>query len=1170
MALTIYTISDPVLAGSALTSMAMFFGQDSWVATLIKTGLMISLLLILAQTVVQKGLRLDIILVQLIVVWTMFIPKTTVQIEQFDNTAPPRVVDNVPYAIAYPAALAGTFSLFMTQKIEQVMVSVNGDYLSVSGDVHPFAPARVLLSFAKCPTEPLGCLPQNLVETMRLATRYCAGPTMAKVRFAESNAVLTDMANTLTEQGSTVIYDDSNPFVPGGGGGRAASCAEVSSYLKNYEQYISNSTGTNEITESLSSLASNANIRNTKSSILPDGRINYDTALGMVNKVTGADANIDTQSMINMMTYAVADSLKYESSTPIDQPLSIRRDSGLYDWAKTEAAQSMLVSTTAPKFMDVLFFVFIASTPFVLFVVVANPQSGMKVAASYVLFGLWTQSWIPMMAIITSWYQRDILSMPAPKLNAPLTAQYMAALMRQVMTSTIAAGNMIQNAPYLMFAILSGSMFAMSNMISKAVPSGSGSLSAEGGGGKGSAAGGGIIGGTGPGAPALAQRSAVIGADNAIRGGMTGDAVGPRGDVAANLPGLASLGGSAEVGAATTAASSTTASARQKLEQTVAAAVGDVQSMITAGGLDKRGGELASYLKSRGYSASSSEADNTITINGQTFSLGASQSSTSTTSMGGNASAGVRLDLAKALPALAGTSVGATGPGIIAGNVASMGLDAMGISLTGDLAAFMSQKHDNAQAAQLSNKKDFANQRNRQQGNTFSGNSGEQGSTGFNGSSGGTWSRTGQTAKQLSNTLSTLSGYARDLNKSDQLVRNATNSSAGRASSQIKGSDVVAGWADNAIKKSGQVSAKPYDAQKKVEDAVAGALSPSQLAQFQQLAEANYKQLEQSFGAALNKDQLAGAAAWRALTTMSNSGEASDKIRAMEGMGQMAAAAGMGSEVLDSLKAARSALEISAGVGKNLKDMEAVVKPGADQASQRAEAELSPSAQDKFKGQVAGLIAAGEKAADGGKASATAGYDGMPKQAEDAKKDFNDKHPRQSVDYPNLAAGFEAYTEAQKGALVRPSDARDYVATRNPEMLAPNPAGATGANSVPPPMSNPPSPPPPPAPTMPASLGGVIGGATTQGLETVRSLGGSFGGAIGSGVQAVQGMVPGGGGGGGLPQLGNPGGNISAAPRAGGGSGGDQPSQQDGGSAKPNLKNAPANGGSPRSIPGTK
>ena len=80
MALTIYTISDPVLAGSALTSMAMFFGQDSWVATLIKTGLMISLLLILAQTVVQKGLRLDIILVQLIVVWTMFIPKTTVQI----------------------------------------------------------------------------------------------------------------------------------------------------------------------------------------------------------------------------------------------------------------------------------------------------------------------------------------------------------------------------------------------------------------------------------------------------------------------------------------------------------------------------------------------------------------------------------------------------------------------------------------------------------------------------------------------------------------------------------------------------------------------------------------------------------------------------------------------------------------------------------------------------------------------------------------------------------------------------------------------------------------------------------------------------------------------------------------------------------------------------------
>uniref|UniRef100_UPI00135BBE7E conjugal transfer protein TraG N-terminal domain-containing protein n=1 Tax=Microbacterium sp. 18062 TaxID=2681410 RepID=UPI00135BBE7E len=176
MAFTIYTISDPVVIGSAMTSMAMFFGQESLVGSIVKTGLMFSLIFILAQTVVQKGLRLDAMVIQLIVVWVMFIPKTTVYIEQFDNSAPPRVVDNVPYAIAMPASLAGSFALLMTNRIEQVMVNVNGDYLSVSGNVHPFTPARVLMSFAACPLEPLGCLSQNLVETMRLAVRYCSGP----------------------------------------------------------------------------------------------------------------------------------------------------------------------------------------------------------------------------------------------------------------------------------------------------------------------------------------------------------------------------------------------------------------------------------------------------------------------------------------------------------------------------------------------------------------------------------------------------------------------------------------------------------------------------------------------------------------------------------------------------------------------------------------------------------------------------------------------------------------------------------------------------------------------------------------------------------------------------------------------------------------------------------
>ena len=43
-----------------------------------------------------------------------------------------------------------------------------------------------------------------------------------------------------------------------------------------------------------------------------------------------------------------------------------------------------------------------------------------------------------------------------------MTPEYMAFFMRHAYTSTIAASNMIQQAPYLMFAIMTGSMFALS------------------------------------------------------------------------------------------------------------------------------------------------------------------------------------------------------------------------------------------------------------------------------------------------------------------------------------------------------------------------------------------------------------------------------------------------------------------------------------------------------------------------------------------------------------------------------------------------------------------------------------------------------------------------------------------------------------------------------------
>ncbi|GJQ57191.1 MAG: hypothetical protein HKUEN07_37600 [Rhodocyclaceae bacterium] len=221
MSLTIYTVSDPATVGSVMTSMAMFFGQDSWVGGAVKLALLISLLFILGKGVLSGGgLRLDSILLQLIVVMVAFIPTTTVTIEQFDNNAPPRVVDDVPYGIALPGAIAGSFALFMTQKIETVMQGVDGKYITASGEVDPFAPARMLMQIAAMPSDPGRFMDPNLVQTLHLASRYCGTGEMSNIKFDQSRDGFKAFASGMVRDGTwTIKYDKDHPYKDGGASG---------------------------------------------------------------------------------------------------------------------------------------------------------------------------------------------------------------------------------------------------------------------------------------------------------------------------------------------------------------------------------------------------------------------------------------------------------------------------------------------------------------------------------------------------------------------------------------------------------------------------------------------------------------------------------------------------------------------------------------------------------------------------------------------------------------------------------------------------------------------------------------------------------------------------------------------------------------------------------------
>ena len=952
MSLTIYTVSDPATIGGALQAMAMFFGQEDWVGTAIKTGLMLSLIFILAQGVTRNGLRLDVMLVQLIVVWAMFMPKTTVTVEQFDNAAPPRVVDNIPYAIALPASVAGAFALYMTRNIEATMVNVDGDYLSISGASHPFNPARALMAITMCPSDPMGCADQNLVETMRLAARFCTNGEFANVKFSAEPNVLDAFASKMTLDAQVIIYDKSNPYIPGGGGGRVASCSESAQYLRDIATMEKNGAGI--ISTSMGGLAARSEVKKYGATARAEDNQtrSWDEALQDINKLRDANSKMDSLAFANVTLYSLADAMKTNANAPIDQAITIRKDSGLFEWAKAEATQSMLVSTTAPKFMDILFFVFIASTPIVMFVVAANPTGGLKVAGSYALFGMWTQSWIPMMAIIMSWYQGEIKNISSP---LQFTPEYMAFFMRHVYTSTIAASNMMQQAPYIMFAIMTGSMMAMSGLVSKAMPSG-GKGAGGGVGSGGSASSEPMTPGIPKGAiPGAAMRNAIGGGQAVFSGGSLMSPAGMAGDASSALPGIAKLdvGGAASAGSST--ASSLSASTRAGIQTQAQKAYSDIASMIESAGKKIGGAQMAQHMRNAGFDASFDA--NTGTIKTEYGSFDVSNGQTNSTSMQSGLKVGASFDSGKQL----------------GGKAVAL---ATGLSVAAAVDAGIGSKQQQDVNAKAGN-----GQKSELRGGTGSAvktNSGESASAGTTGTSGSDWSKMASDAKSLQNTISKLASMSESLDKADALTKQGAQTASASVGQQIDGAQVVSNWGNQAPNTFKSAASSDGEAQSRVASLVQSSLSPEQQQKFGQLAAAESARMRENGSAiGLSKDQVAMAAGWSALADIAASSKSpEEKLSAQTAMAQLGKAAGL-ADVSSSLNAVRDGLAQVKDVEKNLDSMGKKVEPEASAAVAQGNSQLSEKGVNAFNNNVADTIKAEKGTAERLNGSANAGYDSV-------------------------------------------------------------------------------------------------------------------------------------------------------------------------------------------------
>ena len=999
MALTIYTISDPAVVGSVMTSMAMFFGQDSWVGTAIKLALLISLIVILAKGVLaREGLRLDTLLLQFIIISVAFLPKTTVVIEQFENNAPPRLVDDVPYAIALPGVLAGAFAMFMTQKIETVMSTVDGKYIAPSGELDPFTPARVLMQVAATPFSPSAYVDNNFAQTIFAAGKNCGDTKLQSVKFEKTAQGIGEFAKNLkNDAGVTFLYTDAHPYFPNGGSGELVSCGEIVQYLTDIQNQLVNDDAS-VFSKAMKGLAETTDKRRYSdvNAGLPSDKDENDL-YDVITRVSPASANIRAAAIANVMTYSV---LKQgaNAAVSIDSVLETQKDLGLFNWAKSESAQSMLVTATAPKFMDILFFIFIASTPIVMFVVAANPASGAKVAGAYILFGLWTQSWIPMMAIISGWYQAEIKNFAGPGVDG-LSPEYIAAFMQHVNTSTIAASNMLQSAPYLMFAIMSGSMFALSNMVSKAAPSGdatgmSGGGSVGGGGGKSSNPLGGDLAGmaTNP----MAMRQQIAQGRAITQGNMSSwSGVSPGGDVNAVTP-----GGDVNFGnmlsQVSSAALSENASQRSALTSQLSKQISDLAQASRSGAVQISGQQVANYLRSTGHDATYNASNGVMTVDGKGFQF------SNTTTNANSAATSQKAELFGGFKMPGGKNKQGEGDSYKPEVSGSGG---------GGLGGSLEQRNTEAAAAGL-----VKNQTTNQNGQVVSGvatTDGANASIGNSGNRGGTYQDAGSRAKSALENIGQTISKMKALDDSAQKIKQAAAQGSAGLGASIKFGDISNLY--GALNK-GAASGSAGEAQQRLAQTLGGAVAGEHGAAIMQRMAQEQKTLGDQFKGthALSNDQIASQAFLRAAKSYFDQGNQDQKMAALGAIAKLAEASGVSGVSPEVMKGISEVGNINKEVDGKIDAAKQEIQPAADKVE--GQAKNIDKDMAAVRTQAEGAIAAGRAEAE---SKLSAAEDGMAAVYQEGKIKSMDKAEEvakqilKNADNKNLVADYQNATEKQ-------------------------------------------------------------------------------------------------------------------------------------------------------------
>ncbi|MBK1717223.1 conjugal transfer protein TraG N-terminal domain-containing protein [Thiocystis violacea] len=447
---TIYSIGDPVFLQQVLNAVAMLFSSADFLQ-FVAIGFLIGVLIVAFQGLTQgpPGIRFQGVLVSFLLYALLFVPTVSVTIEgAYSGSA--RVVDNVPLGPAVVGSAVSNLGYGVTRLFEQVFatptLTEHGyvDALQVLATVRKTALSRLTTGDANSPTEGAN-VEQSWINYVADCVLYGVD---RQINGASMDAILkaTDMDAALQ-----------TPIVTGtteiqlGATRELLSCVDAygrlrayttAAYLPKLKQALAAKLGTE--------------------TAAVDTRVNGALA-ALAREAVDAQQYMVMAALLPMFEKGVVQHYRHlgdqAAATQTSQAIQQRNS----QWA-TES--NLFVAIMKPMMVYFEGFIF-AIGPFMAFAIGLGPI-GVRMVGKYLLFGLWIQLWMPILAIsnlyliLTAQRAFEALADRNSAVLPSFRALYESDLLLQGYLAT--AGMLIASTPAISLMLIYGSAITATHL----------------------------------------------------------------------------------------------------------------------------------------------------------------------------------------------------------------------------------------------------------------------------------------------------------------------------------------------------------------------------------------------------------------------------------------------------------------------------------------------------------------------------------------------------------------------------------------------------------------------------------------------------------------------------------------------------------------------------------